>query len=323
MIYTDNVFDHEAQKPIDKHKRGVIQHVDKLSPTKPTWTMVRLAKLTMGAVLLFSGVCCMIAFAFKADETSILTNQLIEHGQWVGRVQSLPRTVIIVSISPLLILAFGSVVVGAWLSVSMTKPILMDMYFEECSLYTAYLAYYQVCFQAIIVIFIVLPLSGVVNIFEFMFASALTSAEFIMFMHSDIINTLALNSWDIVDCCIEKGDTPQETYRVVMGNSSTPWFTFSYEPLITGTVLHFFCWIIIFVHLGYALDSNSYDIDRSFVFIVFFSFICQTIVPLCKIVQLRLTKTPPLFTSYKFVVIVIELVQFANFVVIAIALISN
>ena len=295
-----------------------------LMPLRPSWPSIRKFKMTMAGILILVGAVVIIAFAVDPNgQSSMLATQIPPPGQSVGRVKSTPVSREVGVITPQLVIGICCMMSGAWIMASVNVMIVYNRLRKEVSLFSAYTLYYQICFQGTAIILTILPLAGVINVYELAFAVALTWAEMLMYLFTDITNALPMHDWELIDNAIYKvaGD-PVKTYQNVKNNSKeVPWLKFCAKPLIGAFLTHIFTWTIITIHIVEAIESTSYEIETRFVVIVFGTLLLQLVIPLFKGLQLmRIDALMHWFKFYRVVVLIIECVQFLNMVLIAVFL---
>lgn len=316
-VYSQNEIDHYSTVVIEQSQ------IEKyINPTRPTWSTIKKIKLVFAVILILVGVVGLTMFSIKAKQGTILATQIPAIGEIIGKIETTPLSRIVGKIYPNLNICISALLSGLWLVISLNVNAIYIIIIEEVRLFSAFTIYYQICFQGTIIILTILPLAGVINVYELAFAIALTWAEMLMYLYSDITNALTMFNWEMIDNA-KNGDpsNPVATFRRFPGkHASTPWLKFCFTPIMGAIVIHLFCWIIIMIHLLEAIESSTYGTDRVYVGVVILTAVIQMFVPLIKLAQLL---RPPIFISirfYKCVVMIIEIIQFINIIVIAIAI---
>jgi hypothetical protein len=215
-----------------------------------------------------------------------------------------------------------SVLVGCWMLGSMRFDPIKNIFIKEITLsYSARIMYYQVIVQSTFIVLTVMPLAGVVNVYELAFSAALTWAEFLMYLHSDVVNIIALNNWELVDTARNPvAGNPMMTLMRTYPKQP-PFFVFNYEPLIGAISMHTFIYIIMMIHLIQSMSSLQCDTNPFFNTVVILTTFLQFMIPLTKLLQMVRNRYLQWFTVYKFTVVAIEIIQVVNMVLIQVFLV--
>ena len=291
-------------------------------PMHPMALTIINARRNMGLALLALGAVEFVAHWFLPYNGTVMATQTPVGKDAVGRVRQTPESLTVSRMYPQLNIAIGSAIAGAVLLATATWPAAQHMFMQQCSEYVSYLVHLQACFQSMIIVVTVLPLAGVVNVYEMALAAMLTVAQYFIMLFSDMSNQKQLSHWETVDSW---SDGPDEDPRRAFRRATTaiePLLVFNWLPVVVTLLLFSFVWIVIFMHLGDALNSRTYSVEGDFVFVVVATGVLQVIIPLAKVVQIarpRLLVARSL-CSYKFVVATIDFVEFINMAFVGIVL---
>jgi hypothetical protein len=256
--------------------------------------------------------------------TTILTTETPVPGQMLGRLTKDPQCVQAATISPLLVITVTATLVGAWQLISMRTEQLTLIYFEECNTYTARMMYYQVAVESTLIVLCILPLAGIMDVYALAFASALTWAEFLMYLYSDLINVYPLNNWEIIYSV--PNPVPNNPVQTLRNYSATilPIIQFTWEPLMGALFMHIFIYIIVFIHVIKGATSPSYSYQWSFITIVIITAFLQLLIPFCKIAQfVKGSRLLAFLTVYRLSVLSLEIIEFLNITIIILFLIMT
>jgi hypothetical protein len=322
--------DNEAYDSLERGKPGrlLIYNNGKSPPVealfdrlKPSWPTIRKMKNIMAVLLCLVGVVAIaLSTVAGSNKSSIMATQIPPQGEYVGRVRGAPVSRIVGTINPQLVIGVCCVLSGLWMVFSMNVDVVCTRMMNEVSDFAAYLIYYHICFQGTAIMLTVLPLAGVINVYELAFAVTLTWAELLMYLYTDIMNVRAMHSWEMVDTSKRRVPSdPVATFRRLCP-AEEPYLLFSLKPLLGAVVVHLFTWIIIVIHVVEAIQSNSYKIETSFIVIVMTTLFLQLLVPLIKTLQFARLELLPWFKFYKFMLLSMETVECVNMLFIALFL---
>lgn len=274
------------------------------------------ARQRMGAALIGLGVIEFLAHWFLPYNGTVLATQMPTGPDSVGRVRQTPESMTVTRMYPQLNIAIGSALAGVLMLATAAWPAARLVFMRECTEFLSYIIHLQACFQSMILIVTVLPLAGVVNVYELALAAMLTFAGYFIMLFSDMGNQKQFSHWETVDTWrIDMAEDPYVAFRrAASARHIEPLLVFNWLPVVMMLVVFCFIWIIIFMHLGDALNSSTYSVEGDFVAVVIGTGILQALIPIVKIVQLA---RPSLLVqrnlcSYKFVVATIDVVEFAN-----------
>jgi hypothetical protein len=289
--------------------------------TSPPAEIVIKARRWMGITLMGLGVVEFVVHFFLPYNGTALATQTPVGTDSVGRVRQTPTSYVVSRMYPQMNIAIGSLVAGAMLFVTMHYPAFRTMFFEQCVNNLSYIVHLQACFQSMIIIITVLPLAGVVNIYELAFATVLTVAQFLIYLFSDMSNQTPIKHWEFVDAYGDVGEPPERSFHRACPHE-TPVLGFQWMPVVSGVVLFVFTWSIVFIHLVLAFTASTYSVEADFAAVVILTAALQMLIPITKIVQLA---RPALLVSrtmctYKFVVASIDAIEFVNMVIVGVVL---
>lgn len=273
-----------------------------------------------GALMLGLGALQLVMHWMLDDHGTALATQTPIGADSVGRVHQTPSSRIVTRMYPQLNMAIGSIIAGTMMAASMQVQFLRNEYFRQCLECVSYFVHLQACFQSMIIVVTIMPLAGVVNVYELAFASVLTVAQFLIMLFSDISNQYAFKQWHIIDTNCVRGEAPLATLarcephiRSLVG--------FFRTPMVGATLVHVFTWTIILVHLVEAMLARRVESD--FVGLVLFTALMQLVLLFLKWVQImrpaRLVGVN--LCTYKFVVAAVDAIEFANMLVVGVVLV--
>lgn len=308
---------------MEKGKAGRVDYSKYLDETTPSYKIIMPLRLCMGIGLVIMGIIAVTAMPFLKNSTTILATQTPAADDHVGMALHPPASNIVARFKPLLSIGVSSLIFGVLIAISSRAEKLQIWYIRGCEQYSCYFSYYQVCFQSGFVILTIMPLSGVINVYELVFATALTFAEFWLYLCSDLTNALVLNNWEFVDT-IKIRHTPNDPaadYFRLTGRAA--WFTNCYQPLLGAIVTHMLIWIIILIHVIESARSSVYEINSVFIVIIALTMFLQMLIPVFKLIQLARPSSSVFhgFRMYRFVLMAVEMTEFANMVVVTTLLI--
>lgn len=294
-------------------ERGAVTHADiRLADVQPTWEMIMKIKRQASIVLMVSGAIGFVVSFFLHDTTTVLSRQVPGSGEEVGKLKNLPVSKQAGEISPIRSICMFALLIGA-LGYAVTQDTVFVMYINQIKqAHVARITYVIAALQSTVIMLTILPLTGVINVYELIFASMLTLAEFAMYIHSDIINHQATNNWELYDASVDKieGD-PAGTVARIKRNMMII-MDFDYEPVTAGIVIHIVTYFIVIFHLSESLGATAYSIEPIYVFAVFATFFLQILIPIFKLFgMLRLPLTTS-FYAYRFYVLSIEIIECVN-----------
>jgi hypothetical protein len=304
----------------DPTKMGTDSHTTLI----PTLQTVMMIKDVLGVILILSGLATLMSFFFvsKQKRSTVLAVQTAQGDQTIGMLSMTPESRTVLVFNPILCISIVSVLVGCWMLGSMRFDPIKNIFIKEITLsYSARIMYYQVIVQSTFIVLTVMPLAGVVNVYELAFSAALTWAEFLMYLHSDVVNIIALNNWELVDTARNPvAGNPMMTLMRTYPKQP-PFFVFNYEPLIGAISMHTFIYIIMMIHLIQSMSSLQCDTNPFFNTVVILTTFLQFMIPLTKLLQMVRNRYLQWFTVYKFTVVAIEIIQVVNMVLIQVFLV--
>ena len=146
--------------------------------TSPPAEIVVKCRRWMGLALMALGVIEFVVHWFLPYNGTVLATQTPIGPDSVGRVRQVPASQVVSRMYPQMNIAIGSFISGAILFTTMHFPVLRTLFFDQCVENLSYILHLQACFQSMIIVITILPLAGVVNVFELAFASVLTFSQF-------------------------------------------------------------------------------------------------------------------------------------------------
>ena len=281
------------------------------------------ARRLMGLTLVGLGLVEFVAHWFLPYNGTVMATQTPVGFESVGRVRSTPESSTVSRIYPQLNIAIGSLIVGGVLLLTSTWRDAQVLFIEQCNRYLSYIVHIQACFESMILIITVLPLAGVVNVYELAMASMLTVAQYFVMLFSDMSNQVQLSHWETAEAYRARRDEPPDAAFRKAGVGVAAKLGFHWMPIVLMLVIFTFLWVIIFLHLGEAMTSSVYSVEPDFQAIVFFTGIMQALIPILKVIQLA---RPWLFVSrnyctYKSIVMAIDMVEFINMTFVGLVLV--
>jgi len=288
-------------------------------PQLPKWEHVLVVRERMAYILVVFGLIGVICGAVldPTKRRTILATQFPDQGQTVGMLTETPDSHTVLTFTPLLSISIPAFLIGIWMAVSMRVKWLKDLFVFEIQItYMARITYYQAVIQSTVIVLTVMPLAGVVNAYELATLSALTWAEFLMYLHSDLANMSVFNNWDIVDVVVNTQNLSPEIILSRIAPSKSPNFQYNYEQMLGGIAMHTFVYIILLIHIIQSMSSPNYDTNIYYNWIVFITLFLQYLIPIFKFLQMARIPYLKCFTVYKMVILSIEIIETVNTVVI-------
>lgn len=287
----------------------------------PPMTLIFRARRMMGTALLLLGVVEFVAHWFLPLNGSVLATQTPVGRDSVGRVRQTPESLTVSRIYPQLNIAIGTFIAGLMVLSTEWRTVAV-IFASQCQQSLLYFVHIQACFQSMILIITVLPLAGVVNVYELVMAAMLTVAQYSIMLFSDMSNQMQLSHWDTVDIYRGSRDEPPAQAFMNAGVHMRPVLEFHWMPLMLMLFIFVSVWAVIYLHLADAMHSDTYSIEADFVFIVIFTGIAQAIIPIVKVMQFA---RPWILVSrslctYRAIMFAIDIMEFVNMAVVGVAL---
>lgn len=297
----------------------------KMSPLSPKWEFVVMCKERMGYVLIVFSLVSIICGSVldPSKRSTVLATQFPQKDQTVGMLTKTPESHSVLTFTPLLSIGIPNLIIGIWMVVSMRVETIKSLFVVEIQQrYMARLSYYQVIIQSTILVLTVMPLAGVINAYELASLSALTWAEFLMYLHSDLANMEVLNNWELVDAFVNTDNmTPVAIVRLFK-KVEAPNFQYNYEQVLGAMGMHTFIYIIVLIHLIQSMSATNYQTNASYDSAVLMTLFLQYLIPVVKILQIARVPYLKCFTVYKMVILCIEIIEIVNTILVIVLLIS-
>lgn len=280
-----------------------------LTDVYPTWDTIMRIKKYSSIILMVSGALGFIVSFLLHNTTTVLSRQVPGAGEEVGKLKHTPVSKQAGEISPVRSICMFALLIGL-AGYAVTQDTVFVIYINQIrQSHVARITYYIAALQSTVIMLTILPMTGVINVYELIFASMLTLSEFMMYIYSDIINHQATNNWELYDASIDKiPDDPVATVARIKKNT-TIITEFNYEPLTAGIVIHLVSYCVVIFHLIESLSATTYTIEPVYAFAVFATFFLQILIPVFKLfgmLRLPLTTT---FYPYRVYILSVEVIE--------------
>lgn len=235
------------------------------------------------AVLYFiMGVGQMAAYLMSDDQCLKLSRQVTDPDDVVGRTNTVGVSKSAGPWCPPFVNALAMLASSLFMVATSSLPYLSRRYIGSMDMFTNSWHWVQLTVQGAAIVAIVLPLVGVINVFELIFATLLTGSMYVVFSLSDELNAscFAHREWSKIENRIGNKYTSAQKaggrFRSYLQATISFWSRLHWF----GLFLYAAIWGVSLYHAGQSISSRK--VDAGFVAIFFIVAIFQMAVPIVK-----------------------------------------
>jgi len=244
-------------------------------------SFILTTRRSFGALYLIMGLVSFVTFFTGDDTCTQLSRQVTAPHETVGRADMLAVSKKSIEICPLLANSATMVLVGVALIVTTLVDYFKEIIVDSLNKHNNPILWAQLTFQGAMIVMIVFPLAGIVNVYELLFATVLSGTEFSIVWMSGEVNSAYFCKRDFLKMDsmygseFPKADKEQSMYGPYFRTRIILW----QRPIFTALAVHAIIWIIGLIHLVQSEMMKDAKTEAGFVILFIFVFVLFTFLP--------------------------------------------
>lgn len=237
-----------------------------------------LMRRVFGGFYLLMGIIGLIVFFTGTDTCTKLSRQITAPNEQVGRTDEVAISKSSVEICPPLANAVTMLIVGIIMTVTSFLTNFRIYLCNGMNKHDNTILWSQMAFQGAMIVATVFPLAGIVNVYELIFATALSGAEFRVLWMFGEVNSAYFCKRDFMK--LDRLYGTQFSDEVKMRSEYGSWLTTKFNlwegPFWTAVIMHSFIWIVGLIHLIQSETAKNAKTEAGFVVLFIVVFILIT-----------------------------------------------